>query len=127
MTDGLRMQTGYEMVPGKLEDVGYNDPMKNKRPTLNEVKDAIQEKISYIRENYDVGRIGIFGSVARQDDSLESDVDLLVEFDHPIGFIKFIRLEDYLGTVLGRKVDLVTRNALKSGIKEDILKDVVYV
>lgn len=115
------------MVPGKLEDVGYNDPMKNKRPTLNEVKDAIQEKISYIRENYDVGRIGIFGSVARQDDSLESDVDLLVEFDHPIGFIKFIRLEDYLGTVLGRKVDLVTRNALKSGIKEDILKDVVYV
>ena len=98
-----------------------------KQPSLNEIKEAIQEKIPYIRENYGVGRIGIFGSVARQDDSQASDIDLLVEFDRPVGFIKFVRLEGYLETVLGRKVDLVTRNALKPATKEGILKDVVYV
>lgn len=68
-----------------------------------------------------------FGSVARGDSGDDSDIDMLVEFKSPVGFFDFIRLENYLTKSLGRKVDLVTKKALKPLIRDDILNDVIYV
>ena len=71
--------------------------------------------------------IGVFGSVARGDETEKSDIDILVSFNMPIGFFDFIRLEDFLSKLLGAKVDLVCKRALKPVIKDDILKEVIYV
>ena len=74
---------------------------------------------------YKVKKIGLFGSFVRGEQSTTSDIDLLVEFEAPIGLFKFLELEEYLAAQLGRKVDLVSRKALKPRIGSYILKELV--
>ncbi len=78
-----------------------------------------------LSKEYAVKRIGLFGSFADNGADKNSDIDLLVELDKPIGW-KFFSLEIYLEKVFGRKIDLVTKNALKEQIKNDILNKVNY-
>lgn len=56
-----------------------------------------------------------------------SDVDMLVGFKSPIGFFDFIRLENFLAETLNHKVDLVSKKALKSAIKDEVLRETLYV
>ncbi len=85
---------------------------------LDELKPVLQNK-------YNVKRIGVFGSYARDEQREESDIDLLVEFNKPVG-LKFVSLKLFLEKALNKKVDLVTKNALRKEMKEDILKEVKY-
>ncbi|ASJ00223.1 nucleotidyltransferase family protein [Thermococcus gorgonarius] len=95
--------------------------------TLRDVQRILRVHKEELREKYGVKRIGIFGSYSRGEQREDSDVDILVEFEKPIGLIDFIRLQEYLEGLLGVKVDLVTRGALKKRIKERILREVKYV
>ncbi len=70
-----------------------------------------------------VKMLGVFGSVARGEDSLESDIDLLIKFSKPIGMFDFIALEDKFVEVLGRKVDLDTEDSLHPKIRQNVLQD----
>lgn len=94
---------------------------------LGTVQTKIRSSLPFLREKYFVEKIGIFGSVARGDNTKKSDVDILVKLSQPVGMFDFIRLQNYLAEKLGKKVDLVTPNALKPIIKDDILGEVVYV
>ena len=85
------------------------------------------ENRNLLRDKYRVKEIGIFGSVARGEQTATSDVDVLVEFSEPVSFFAFLDLEDFLARTLGKKVDLVTKRALKPSVKNKILKDAVYV
>lgn len=87
----------------------------------------IKDQLSILHEKYHVKKLGIFGSFARGEQNPESDIDMIVEFESPVGFFEFIRLENYLSETLGAKVDLVTERALKPSIKESVLKETVYV
>ncbi|HDI23863.1 MAG TPA: nucleotidyltransferase, partial [Thermoplasmatales archaeon] len=53
--------------------------------------------------------------------------DILVEFEKPLGFFKFLELEECLSKLIGRKVDLVSKKALKPHIGKHILEEVVTV
>ncbi|MBF8280730.1 MAG: DNA polymerase beta domain protein region [Candidatus Magasanikbacteria bacterium] len=86
----------------------------------------IQKRKDALRKNYAVRKIGIFGSIAKGTAKASSDVDVLVEFAKPIGFFRFIELEDYLSAIFKKKVDLVTKDSLKPLIKQSILNHVVY-
>ncbi len=79
-----------------------------------------------LRGTYHVQEIGVFGSVARGEDTEISDIDILVEFSEPVGFFHFLELESFLGSLFGKRVDLVTRKALKSAIRESVLMEVQY-
>ncbi len=94
-----------------------------------EVKEKIQAHLPFLKEKYHVKKMGIFGSVVRNEQKKRSDIDILVEFelDASIGFFEFIRLENYLSRILKKKVDLVTKRAIKSVIKKEILKETIYV
>ena len=74
-----------------------------------------------------VRSLAVFGSVARDDYSPESDLDVLVEFDHSIGLFEFMRLKFYLEKATERQVDLVTVDALRPALRERILGEAVYV
>ena len=76
--------------------------------------------------DYAVKEIGLFGSFSDDTFTEASDIDILIELEKPIGW-KFFSLELYLGQVFNRKIDLVTKNALKDQIKDHILKQVNYV
>ena len=80
-----------------------------------------------VAKEYSVKTIGVFGSVARDEQTLQSDIDLLVEFSKPVGFVTFMRLENFLSEQLGNKVDLVTSDSLKPVIRLDVLSEVIYV
>ncbi len=90
---------------------------------LNQLKSLKAE----LAAKYHVKKLGLFGSFARGEERPDSDVDLLVEFDQPIGFFRFLELEEYLGTRLGHSVDLVSRKALKPRIGRNILREVLSV
>ena len=73
-----------------------------------------------------VGSLSIFGSVARGMARPDSDIDILVEFSQPVGLFEFVRLQRYLAQILGRRVDLVTPDALREPMRETILREAVH-
>lgn len=94
---------------------------------LNRIKEILRSRSDFLRENYQVKRIGVFGSVIRGEQKRGSDIDIMVDFLITPGFFEFVRLERYLSRILGKKVDLVTRKAIKPIIKNEILRDLSYV
>ena len=80
-----------------------------------------------LQKRYRVKELGVFGSVVRGEQKGTSDVDILVEFEKPIGFFTFLELEEYLSNLLGVKVDLVSKKALKPTIGRYILQEVIPV
>ena len=88
--------------------------------SLKQIKEDLSQRFA-------VKEIGIFGSVAREEQTDASDIDLLVEFSRPVSLVTFMRLEFYLSDILGNKVDLVTFDSLKPFIQQDVLSEVIYV
>jgi len=78
-----------------------------------------------LEKQYNVKTIGLFGSALRGDQSSKSDIDVLVEFHNPVGFFKFLELEEFLSEKLGGKVDLVSKKALKPEIGRILLAEAV--
>jgi uncharacterized protein len=72
-----------------------------------------------------VRSLDLFGSVARDEASADSDVDLLVEFDRPIGLFHFFRVQQRLEDLLGARVDLVMRDAVKPQLRERIFAEAI--
>jgi predicted nucleotidyltransferase len=79
-----------------------------------------------VAKEYSVKKIVVFGSVARNEQTRQSDIDLFVEFSKPVGFVTFMRLENYLFERFGEQVDLVTSDSLKPVIRQDVLSEVIY-
>ncbi|MBI4757976.1 MAG: nucleotidyltransferase family protein [Chloroflexi bacterium] len=71
--------------------------------------------------------LALFGSAARDEARQDSDVDLLVEFERPVGLFEFVDLKSYLENLLGCQVDLGTPASLKPRLRERVLKEAVYV
>jgi uncharacterized protein len=69
--------------------------------------------------------MALFGSVARDEAHLTSDVDLLVEFEPPLTFDRYMDMKFYLEDLLGTKVDLVTRNSLKVQIRDRVEQEAI--
>jgi len=97
--------------------------MKN----VEAIKRTLSEHKAELKEKFKVKNIGVFGSYARGEQKGSSDVDVLIEFDDPIGLFEFMKLENYLSDLLGVKVDLVSKKALKPHIGERILEEVIMI
>ncbi len=87
----------------------------------------LREHEDKINRKFNVSRIGVFGSFARGESKEESDVDVLVEFKAGFKtFDNYMDLKFYLEDIFSRNVDLVTVNALKPQLRDDILQEVIY-
>ncbi len=91
-----------------------------------EVVEKLSELKPYLLKEFAVRQIGIFGSYANNTFNENSDIDVIVDLEKPIGW-KFLTLEIYLENIFNKKIDLVTKDALKAQIKDSILKQVEYV
>jgi predicted nucleotidyltransferase len=78
-----------------------------------EITEILRLQQPYLATEYGVKRIGLFGSYAHGTPHQQSDVDLVVEFERPIG-LKFIELAEYLEVLLGAPVDILTPAGIKS-------------
>jgi len=96
----------------------------------DEVIDKLKKQYPYLSSQFGVKRIGLFGSVAKQKETSDSDIDIVVELDKPIGF-RFISLVEYLEELFGKKVDVLTKEGIKNirvkKVSADIEKDILYV
>lgn len=89
--------------------------------------DRLSKQILEVLMPFGVRRVSLFGSVARGEDSPESDIDILVQFKKPVGLLTLARLRRILSQKLGRKVDLLTEGAINPLIRPIIEKDKVIL
>lgn len=94
---------------------------------LSDIRSTLARKRLHLAERYSVDFLGIFGSYVRGRQRPDSDLDLLVSFERPIDLFRFVALEHELSDLLGVKVDLVLKDALKPKIGERVLAEVVPV
>jgi uncharacterized protein len=90
----------------------------------DEVLRALGEHATELKSLH-IASLSLFGSVARGDARAESDIDLLVEFDRSIGLFHFVRVKIRLEEILGFRVDLVMRTALRPELREGILGEAI--
>ena len=95
----------------------------NKQAVLTRLKANVEE----IQQRFSVKALSIFGSIARDESTGNSDVDVLVVFDQKASFDVFMDLKFYLEELQGTGVDLVTDNALRPQVKKAIKPEIIYV
>lgn len=93
---------------------------------LEEVKSTLKQLKPELMSKYGVDTLGLFGSIVRDDFTEQSDIDIVVTFNKPVG-IEFIDLADELEEKLNRKVDLVSKNGIKPRYYEVIEPEILYV
>lgn len=101
----------------------YYAGMNEKDHVLATLRAALPE----LRGQWPIARLALFGSVARDDATVSSDLDILVEFDRPLTLSAFLALEARLSELAHRRVDLVSRRALKPFIGARVLEEAVPV
>jgi predicted nucleotidyltransferase len=98
--------------------------------TSEEVFDKLRKELSFLKREYKIKKIGVFGSFAKGKPQEESDLDIIVEFETSIG-LAFMDLADYLEKLFNRKVDILTPEGIRSirveKIAQEINTSVVYV
>lgn len=98
---------------------------------LEIIKQKISSNKDYLRENYGVEEIGVFGSYARGEDSLLSDIDLLYSINEKrnekISIFDLVDMKAYLENILEKTVDIVEKKGIKPLLKNQILSEVVMI
>ena len=92
--------------------------------------ETIRERLKQLKDElgttYHIQSMGLFGSVVRDDCTSESDIDIIVDFNAPIG-MGFIELADILENRLGKPVDLVSKKGIKASYFKAIEAEIIYV
>jgi uncharacterized protein len=91
----------------------------------DEILAALRAALPEIRRRWPIGSLAIFGSIARGSGGAKSDLDVLVKFERPVSLSEFLALENALSALADRRVDLVTREALKPYIGRRVLGEAV--
>jgi hypothetical protein len=94
--------------------------------SLENIGIILKNNKKHMREKFFVKKIGIFGSYSRKEETVHSDIDILVEFFEPVGW-EFYDLKEFLEEVLEKKIDLVTENGLRLQMRDNILNEVIYI
>jgi predicted nucleotidyltransferase len=89
----------------------------------NQIIEAI---VNYLKQNQ-VKEIGLFGSFARNEMKESSDIDVLVEYKRGTTLLDIVRMKQELNNIIGRKVDLVSKNAVRSSVMNYIKNDLQVV
>ena len=104
-----------------------NETAATRPLALSGIAAALQSRLPYLRQTYGVVSLGVFGSYAAGPAGPGSDLDLQVELDRPPTLFQFVRMERQLSQLLGVKVDLAMKSALKPEIGQRILRQVTPV
>jgi len=91
------------------------------------VLQLLKQKNTEMERQFGVKSLLLFGSVARDEATPISDVDLLVEFNRPVGYFGLFALQDYLEKLLGCSVDLGTPDSLKPYVRERVMGELIRV
>lgn len=93
--------------------------------TRSQVASVLRENFDALSKEFHVASFEIFGSYARDEQTPQSDVDLLVTFSRPVGF-GFIHLAERLEALLGKPVDLLASDGIKPNRRDSILASLIH-
>ena len=93
----------------------------------DDVLQILKQKNAEMAKRFGVESLSLFGSVARDEATSYSDVDLLVEFNRPVGYFGLFALQDYLEKLLGCSVDLGTPDSLKPYMRDRVKGELIRV
>lgn len=93
---------------------------------IDEILELMKARLNELKDRYPIKNIFIFGSYARGEEKSDSDVDVLVELSEPIG-LRFVELADDLEDIVGKKVDLVSKNSIKDKMMMRIKEELIEV
>ncbi len=93
--------------------------------TTDELRARIAAALPALRAQHPIRSIGVFGSWARGEQTPESDVDLLIEFDEPVGLFEFFAVQGELEDALGVEVDLTTPGGLRPRLVDHVMRDLL--
>lgn len=103
--------------------------MQKTKLTQDIIIKKLKQELPFLKDKFGIRKIGIFGSFAKGLHGKDSDIDIIVEFEKPIG-LAFVDLADYIENLFGKKVDLLTPEGIRSiRIKKvalDIEKSIIY-
>ena len=85
----------------------------------------LREHMPELERDYGVASLALFGSYVRGEEQDGSDLDVLVDFNRPIGMLGLVATERHISEILGVRADLVTRPALRRRIGRAILEEAV--
>ncbi len=94
---------------------------------LEEIKQILRQSKPFLKDNYRITEVGIFGSYACRNETESSDVDVIVDYQKPPTLIMLVELKEYLSSLIDMEVDVVTKKGLKPRIKAKVLSEVIYV
>jgi predicted nucleotidyltransferase len=94
--------------------------------TAYQIQQELVKLKPILMKRFYVSSIGLFGSYVRNEQSEESDLDIIVDFSQPVG-MEFIDLADFLETELNTKIDLVSLKGVKPKYLETIKSEILYV
>jgi predicted nucleotidyltransferase len=97
------------------------------QPDIAQIQSTLRQHLPSLAQRFGVCSLSLFGSYVRRENRPDSDLDVLVSFSRAPSLLHFIELENYLTDLLGIKVDLVMRDALKPGIGQRILAEIVPI
>ena len=89
--------------------------------------DSIKLLLTNVLKKYAIKKAAVFGSFARNEAGIDSDVDLLIETGKPLTLFDVLRLEKELEDAVQRKIDVVEYSAIKPSIRENILKEAILI
>ena len=92
-----------------------------------ELLDLLREHGATLVQRFGVAELSLLGSFAREQATGDSDIDLLVQFDGPATSKQYFGMQFYIEDLLGRRVDLVTENALRAKLRPYVERDLVNV
>ncbi len=92
-----------------------------------DIMTKLKELKPVIAARYKVREIGLFGSFVRGEQEVSSDIDLLVEFEDNADLFDWVGLALYLEEIFQRQVDVVSRKALRSELRESVLQQIVII
>ena len=98
--------------------------------TKEQIASILSKELPNLRAEFGVRRLGLFGSFAKEDADARSDVDIVAEFERPIG-LRFVDFAERLEQLLGRKADVLTPTGIShirnKRIAEEIKRTILYV
>lgn len=95
--------------------------------TVSEICTILHSHESELRRRYGISSLSIFGSVVRGEARDDSDVDILATFCQPVGLLKLIDAEYYIGDLLGSRVDLIPSDEVRPELQNQIYNEAVRV
>ncbi len=95
--------------------------------TLNDIREILKQQKEFLQKKYKIKEISIFGSYVRGKQTYTSDIDILVDFYETPDLLTFLEIERFLEELLGVKVDLVRKPALRKEIYDQVLQEVVIL